>query len=114
MEISGIIEEAKDVADKYNLELVEIDRTDNIISLKLLIDNDLFIQIYGNAKRDKLNLALIFKNKRLYGYDFEGGKYHCHPFDDPDGHIFVDERKSISIQEFVQKSMRFLEENNLL
>ncbi|MBI5746299.1 MAG: hypothetical protein HZA13_04790 [Nitrospirae bacterium] len=114
MEISGIIEEAKDVAGKYNLELVEIDRTDNIISLKLLIDHELFIQIYGNTGRNKLNLALVFKNKRLYGYDFEGGKYHCHPFDDPDGHISADSRRSISIQEFVQESMRFLEENNLL
>ena len=91
MEVNRIIEQANDVADKYNLHLIEIDRTDNTISLKLLIDNELFIQIYGNA---------------------EGGKYHCHPFDDPDGYIFVDERKSI--QEFVQDSMRFLEENEIL
>lgn len=58
MKLSGIISEANDVAEKYNLQLVEIDSTDNIISLKLLIDNDLFIQVYGNAQKDKLNLAL--------------------------------------------------------
>lgn len=112
MGISRIADEANDVAGKYNLQLIEVDRTDNIISLKLLIDNELFIQIYGNTEKDKLNLALIFKNRRLYGYDSAGGKYHCHPFDEPDGHIFVDERKPIS--EFVGESMKYLEENDLL
>lgn len=43
MGINRIVKEANDVADKYNLKLLEIDRTDNIISLKLSIDNDLFI-----------------------------------------------------------------------
>lgn len=112
MEINKIIEEANTVADKYNLKLVEIDKTDNVISLKLVVDNELFIQIYGNVERDKLNLTLVFKQRRLYGYDSEGGKYHCHPSDSPDRHIFVDNKKSI--QEFIEESMGFLEENELL
>ena len=112
MEISRILEEANKVADKYNLKLIEMDRTENIISLKLLIDNELFVQIYGNSDKDKLNLALVLKKRRLYGYDSEGGKYHCHPFNDPEGHIFIEHRKSI--QEFVQESMEFLEEKDLL
>lgn len=58
MEINKIIEEANTVADKYNLKLVEIDKTDNVISLKLVVDNELFIQIYGNVEKDKLNLTL--------------------------------------------------------
>lgn len=112
MEINRVVEETREAGKKYNLKLVEIDRTDNIISLKLLIDNELFIQIYGNTEKSKLNLALVFKKRRLYGYDSEGGKYHCHPLDNPEEHIFVDEIRSI--QEFVQESMRFLEENKLL
>lgn len=112
MELNKIIEEANKAADQYSLKILEIDRTDNTINLKLPIDNELFIQIYANAKKNKLNLALVFKNRRLYGYDSEGGKYHCHPFDNPDGHIFIDARKSI--QDFVQESMRFLEERDVL
>jgi hypothetical protein len=77
-----------------------------------LIDNELFIQIYGNAQKDKVNLALVFKNRRLYGFDSEGGEYHCHPLDAPDEHIFVDETKSI--KDFVQESMKFLEEKEIL
>ena len=112
MVISRIMEQAHEVADTYDLELIEIDRTDYIISLKLFIDNELFIQVYGNAEKDKLNLALVFKQRRLYGYDSEGGKYHCHPFDNPEGHIFAKDKKSI--REFVEASMRFLEEKDLL
>lgn len=112
MEINRIVEEASKIAGLYSLKVLEIDRTDNIISLKLPIDNEFFIQIYGNVEKNKLNLAFVFKKKRLYGYDSEGGKYHCHPFDNPDGHIFVEKKKTIS--EFVQESMDFLEENGLL
>ena len=112
MEISNVIKEVGDVADKYDLQLIERDRTDNIIKVNLVIDNELFIQIYGNAQKDKVNLALIFKNRRLYGFDSEGGKYHCHPLDAPEEHIFVDETKSIA--DFVQESMRFLEEKEIL
>ena len=65
MKISKIIREITDVAKKYNLQFVETDRTDNIISLKLLIDNDLFIQVYGNTLKEKLNLALVFKNRSM-------------------------------------------------
>lgn len=112
MEINRIIEEANEVADRFNLKIIEIDRTDNVISLQLLIDNELFIQVYGNTEKDKLNLALVFKKRRLYGYDSEGGKYHCHPFDSPEEHTYVEERKSI--RDFVQESLRVLEEKDIL
>ena len=112
MKISSIIREVADVGKKYNLQLTETDRTDNIISLKLLIDNELFIQVYGNIQKEKLNMALVFKKRRLYGYDSEGGQYHCHPIDSPDEHIFIDEKKSI--HDFVKESMDFLEEKEIL
>ena len=63
MKINSVIKEANDVADKYKLQLVEIDNTENIISMKLVIDKELFIQIYGNAKKDKLNFTLFSKGK---------------------------------------------------
>jgi len=112
VEIDSVIKEANSIADKYSLELIEIDRTDNTISLRLIIDNEVFIKIYGNTEKDKLNLTLVFRRKRIYGCDSESGKNHCHPFDDPDRHIFIKGRKSI--QEFVEGSMKFLEETCLL
>ncbi len=112
MEINGIIEQANDLAVAYNLQFVEIDRTDSVVKLRLLIDNELFIQIYGNAEKEKLNLTLVFKNSRLYGYDFEGGKYHFHPFDNPDDHLFINDLKSI--ESFVLESLKYLYEKGLL
>jgi len=112
VEIRDIINEVTETAYKYNLQIIGIDRTDNIISLIILIDKELFIQIYGNTQKEKINFALIFKNRRLYGFDSEGGKYHCHPFDGPEVHVFVDERKSM--REFVQESIRYLEEKEIL
>ncbi|MBI5208286.1 MAG: hypothetical protein HY934_10945 [Candidatus Firestonebacteria bacterium] len=111
MEINKLVNEAIEVAKKYNLKFIEMDRTENIISIKLLIDNEFFVQIYGNSKKDKINLTLVFKNRRLYGYDSSGDKYHCHPFDNPDDHIFVDTKKSL--REFIQESMIYLEKKNL-
>jgi len=67
----------------------------------------LFIQVYGNAQKDKLNLTLVFKRRRLYGYDFQGGKYHCHPLDAPDEHVFVDDRESVG--DFVCESLESIE-----
>ena len=112
MNINSVIREANDVAEKYNLQVIEVDRTDAIISLKLLVDTELFIQIYRNDQKEKLNLALVFKKRRLYGYDPEGGRYHCHPLDSPNEHIFIDERKSI--HDFVEESMKYLEEKEIL
>lgn len=42
MEISRIIEEANELAERCNLKLVEIDKTDNAINLKLLIVSNRF------------------------------------------------------------------------
>lgn len=69
MEISRLAEEAANIAHEYGLAFVEVDRTDNTINLRLRIDDD------------KLGLALVFKKRRLYGYDSEGGAYHCHSFE---------------------------------
>lgn len=112
MEIDEIIQEVADIADEYGLGFVEIDRTDNIVSLKLNMDNQIFIQIYGNSLKNKINMALVFTNRRLFGYDSLGGRCHLHPFEAPDDHIFTEERKSI--KEFVQESLKLCEENGLL
>ena len=112
MKIRSIVEEAHEVAHKYNLNVIELDRTDNIINLRLVIDNDLFIQIYANKQKQKLNLTLVLNKRRLFGYDSEGGKYHFHPFEDTDKHVFVKQRKTI--QEFVTETMSLLEKNKLL
>ena len=112
MKINDLVREAHDVVERFGLGFVELDRTDNTISLKLVIDSEIFVHVYGNTQKEKLNLTLILKQRRLYGFDSEGGKYHCHPFENPDAHVIVSDEKSM--QAFVQESLNFLEKTELL
>jgi hypothetical protein len=55
---------------------------------------------------------LIFKNRRLCGYDSEGGRIHIHPIGEPESHIFSD--KKVDVKEFTVKALKFLEEREML
>jgi hypothetical protein len=112
MEIERIIHETNNAAKQYGLAFDVIDITEHIVNLKLTIDREFFIKIYANETKDKINLALVFKMRRLYGYDREGINAHIHPFENPDKHIFISETKSI--HEFIFESLQYLEEQEIL
>jgi len=112
LNIDSTISEAQSVASEFGLRLRIIDITDNILDLRLYIDVELFIQVYANQLKDKLNLNLIFKNRRLCGYDSEGGRTHIHPIDAPESHIFTD--KKVAVKEFTVKALKLLEEREML
>jgi hypothetical protein len=57
-------------------------------------------------------MNLVFKNRRLYGYDSEGGKTHIHPIENPEAHRFT--TKKLELREFVIAALDFLEERELL
>ena len=88
------------------------DLTANTINLRIIIDRDLFIQIYANTKKKKLNLSLLLHGNHHYGNDKEGGVYHLHPFSDPATHVITNKEKSIL--EFVFESMTFLSKRGLI
>ena len=69
MDVDSVIKEAHTIARDFGLKLRIIDITDNIVNIKISLDTDLFIQVYANQLKDKLNMNLILKNRRLYGYD---------------------------------------------
>jgi hypothetical protein len=53
VKIDSIFQEAKAIAENYDIKLIEIDRTENIISLDLVIDKNISIRIYGNVRKNK-------------------------------------------------------------
>jgi len=112
LNIDSIINEAQSVASEFGLRLRVVDITDNIVDLRLYIDVELFIQVYANQLKDKLNLNLIFKNRRLCGHDSEGGRRHIHPIDEPESHIFTDEK--VGMKEFTVKALKLLEGREML
>ena len=112
MRLSDIKEQAFAIAREFGFIVFEIDRTAHTINLRIIVDQDIFIQIYANARKVKLNLALTLYGDRIYGHDKEGGTYHLHPFDTPAEHLITEKEKSI--REFVLESMIYLEEKGFL
>jgi hypothetical protein len=74
LDINSVLAEAQIIASEFGLRLRTTDVTDNALSLRLHFDADLFVQIYANQLKDKLNLSLVFRDKRLLGADAEGGE----------------------------------------
>lgn len=108
------IEEAaqsiKDITDRYGLKLLELDHTDITLLARIGFSREVFIQIYANETKEKLNMALVVAGERLYGIDKEGGFYHEHPFKNPLLHV---ETKQIEIESFVIESLEILKKLNL-
>lgn len=112
MDINSILSDAQAIASEFRLRLRIIDLTNNAISLRLYFDAELFVQIYANQLKDKLNLNLVFKDKRLFGADAEGNRYHIHPDDNPEAHIFTEEKENM--RSFMLKSLKVLDGKGLL
>jgi len=112
VKLDDVVAEAQAVARAKSLLLVEVDRTDYAIKLRLSIDRDIFIQIYANETSGKLSLALIMQGKRIYGFDREGGFFHLHPFLLTPQHIPAHSPKSIT--EFVLEAIELLAKSELL
>lgn len=109
--IEDIILTVQDVSERYGLKLLSIDFTDITLIARIGFSLTMFIQIYVNTKKDKLNMSLVVADERIYGIDKEGGFYHEHPFRNPSLHI---ETGQISIEDFVIKSLAILRKINLM
>lgn len=101
----------KDIALRYELEILYFDFTDVTLLARIGISSDIFIQIDANLKKQKVNFALVVANDRIYGIDKEGGYYHEHPFENPALHIKTD---PIEIEDFVIKSLEYLKKSGLI
>ena len=108
--IEDLIQTIKDVSERYGLKLLYIDFTDITLISRIGFSLEIFIQIYANSKKDKLNMSLIVTDERIYGIDKEGGFYHEHPFENPLLHI---DAESMNIEDFVTKSLGILKKLNL-
>jgi hypothetical protein len=66
--------------------LVETERTDITLSFRLMIREDLFVQVFSGQKSMSLYMALVEGRRRIYGVDREGDEWHVHPFEAADRH----------------------------
>ncbi|MBI1743231.1 hypothetical protein HYR54_09215 [Candidatus Acetothermia bacterium] len=89
-----------------------LDRTDFTLTAQIYIAPDLYVHLYTNAQKNKLNLALIHRGQRLYGEDAEGGIRHLHPFEAPGRHVPMSGPPSL--EAFLSKVQQYLEEQGLI
>lgn len=105
-EISRLIHEVGYLAD---FEI--IDETANTLKIRLVINKVCFIQIYLNVKKNLKNYAVVLDGRRIYGMDKDGGRWHLHPWDDPDKHKLT---KEILLRDFLFNVYDGLSEKGLL
>ncbi len=108
----GLIHDIFNIADRYGLKIINVDTTDVTLMVRMEILPTIYMQIYRNLKKDKLNMALILGNDRVYGVDGEGGIYHEHPAEDPTLHVPTKER--LEIEEFVVRCLNILKDRRIL
>lgn len=112
MTIQSIISDIEKNIDEFQLTIIASDITDFSAIYRLCIIDNVYVVIYGNEQKDKLNLALIMENIRIYSVDSEGGNYHEHPYTNPKEHKILD--KKISIREFLINTFGILKIKGIL
>lgn len=91
------------------------ERTLSILKAKIFFNEKLFIQLYMNIRKSKINYSLIMNDIRLYGRDFLWGKWHRHPFNSAEIHDKSEEGQTeVSLREFFLEVLRFLGKEDLL
>ncbi len=53
--------------------------------LRILLAENLFVEIRVNARNNRISYALVRSGKRIAGFD-NLGAWHLHPFGNPDSH----------------------------
>ena len=89
--------------------------TKNTVKARLIIRENLYIDLYFNQRYGTTNYALILDDDRIYGRDCYDGNWHLHPYDDPSKHDTSEEGKKIlSIEGFVDEAEEILVNLRLL
>ncbi|NOX20148.1 MAG: hypothetical protein GXO99_02640 [Nitrospirae bacterium] len=68
----------------YQLEILF--KTPKSLKANIHFGQNLFIAVRYNARNERIDFALIYKNQRVFGYD-NLKEWHYHPFNNPSIHI---------------------------
>lgn len=89
-----------------------VDATQATVKIKIYVRQDVYVQVYANSLKNKLNMAFVHGKERIYGEDTEGGILHVHPFNNPLEHVRSE--TAISIEAFLSKVQEYLEIERLI
>ena len=114
--IENILDELIQISGDPLFQKIDIlDMTTSVLKVRLVIDTDIYIQIYENVRKPKASYTLIIGNNRFYGRDMRESFWHRHPIDDPEIHDDSEEAsRLITISEFVQEVKEILIQKELI
>ncbi len=109
--IDELYRTVQDISSRYGLVIYYFDLTDITLLSRFGLSQDVYIELYGNLEKRKLNMALIISGNRVFGIDKEGGLYHTHPFENPMLHVPC---QPVEIEDFIIRSIEYLKILELL
>ena len=86
MNLTDFIEAVEIAASKYMITPRILVKTDNAIKARIEISDNFYVQFYYHQISGTSNYVLVGWDRRLYGRDSVGGKWHRHPFENPQEH----------------------------
>jgi len=80
------------------------------LNIRILLPmRDLYLDIFYNVDTERKDFALIWKNRRIFGFDNLGG-WHFHPYESPEQHVPSPEPSVetvfLKISQILKKTMR--------
>ncbi len=81
------------------VEKVDIQTEVFVLKGRAILKKDRFLQIYFNELTGTTAFALVEKDKRIWGIDYDNMRgWHYHPLENPDNHRSMDKK---SIEEII-------------
>jgi len=114
---NDLLGEAREAAQKvwFVQSIKMVERTDFIVSLRLEIRREIFVQVFLGELTGSLYFALIDRGQRIFGMDRESGEWHLHPYDTPHCHIPLEESPEPKpLLKFLSRVEDLLEQHELL
>lgn len=95
--------------------VVKIDETEFTVKYRLIIEKELFVQVYVNVENNTVGFVLVNNGQRIYGRDAMEGRWHRHTFENPLHHDFsATGSKKVNLEEFLKEIQEILVRENLL
>lgn len=87
---------------------VDLKTESSIVSGRIILEKDIFLEVYYNAVTETIAFALIKDHQRIWGIDRDNIRdWHIHPLDDPTNHISTE---PLSVSNIVETLARIWEE----
>jgi len=92
------------------VEKVDVQTEVFILKGRAILKKDRFLQIYFNEHTGTIAFALIEKEKRIWGIDYDNMRgWHLHPMENPDTHYSIDNNTIEAIIKTLVDIWSFLE-----